>query len=67
MMTDTTRETPAKAEPPSPTAPAAARGQSLWTRLRALFAFRTMSIRDDLEVALESEASGETDSHARTS
>jgi CBS domain containing-hemolysin-like protein len=47
-------------EPPSPTAPAPARGQSLITRLKALFAFRTPSLRDDLEVALESEAAGET-------
>jgi CBS domain containing-hemolysin-like protein len=50
----------AKTEPPSPTAPAPARGQSLLTRLKAMFAFRTVSLRDDLEVALESEASGET-------
>jgi CBS domain containing-hemolysin-like protein len=50
----------AKPEPPSPTASAPARGQTLLTRLRALFAFRTVSLRDDLEVALESEASGET-------
>ena len=49
-----------KAEPPSPTAPAPARGQSLFTRLRAMFALRGASLRDDLEVALESEASGET-------
>ncbi|MDO8359973.1 MAG: hemolysin family protein [Devosia sp.] len=48
------------AEPPSPPAPAAPRGQSLWTRLRAMFALRPVSLRDDLEVALESEASGET-------
>src|SRR5689334_12014257 len=47
-------------EPISPPAPAPARGQSLWTRLKAMFALRTMSLRDDLEVALESEASGET-------
>src|SRR3569833_800849 len=47
-------------EPQSPTAPAPARGQSLLTRLKAMFAFRTVSLRDDLEVALESEASGET-------
>ncbi len=47
-------------EPITPPAPAAPRGQSLWTRLKALFALRTMSLRDDLEVALESEASGET-------
>ena len=50
----------AKTEPPSPTASAPARGQSLLTRLKAMFAFRTVSLRDDLEVALESEASGET-------
>ena len=49
-----------KAEPPSPTASAPARGQSLFTRLRAMFALRGASLRDDLEVALESEASGET-------
>jgi CBS domain containing-hemolysin-like protein len=30
------------------------------TRLKAMFALRTASLRDDLEVALESEASGET-------
>lgn len=48
------------AEPPSPTAPAPARGQSLWTRLKAMFALRTVSLRDDIEVALESEQSGET-------
>ena len=47
-------------EPPSPTAPAPARGQSLITRLKAMFAFRTVSLRDDLEVALEAEAAGET-------
>ncbi|HEY4171369.1 MAG TPA: magnesium/cobalt efflux protein, partial [Reyranella sp.] len=47
-------------EPPSPTAPATPRGPSLFTRLKAMFAFRTMSLRDDLEVALEAEASGET-------
>jgi CBS domain containing-hemolysin-like protein len=49
-----------QSEPPSTTAPAPARGQSLITRLKALFAFRTASLRDDLEVALESEAAGET-------
>ena len=49
-----------QAEPPSPPAPAAPRGQSLITRLKAMFAFRTVSLRDDLEVALEAEAAGET-------
>ena len=47
-------------EPPSSPASAAPRGQSLWTRLRGLLALRTVSLRDDLEVALESESSGET-------
>ncbi len=51
---------PEKSEPPSTTASAPARGQSLWTRLRAIFALRSPSLRDDLEVALESEAAGET-------
>ena len=62
-MTDTTQKPesrPPEAEPPSPTAPATARGQSLISRLKAMFAFRTVSLRDDLEVALESEAAGET-------
>jgi CBS domain containing-hemolysin-like protein len=65
-MTDsTTAPKPSEAgqdnsEPPSPTALAAPRGHSLWTRLRALFALRSPSLRDDLEVALESEAAGET-------
>ena len=65
MSDTTTTPKPAEAErptiePPSTTAPAAPRGQSLLTRLKAMFAFRTVSLRDDLEVALESEASGET-------
>ena len=47
-------------EPPSSPASAPARGQSLWARLKALLALRTVSLRDDLEVALESENSGET-------
>lgn len=65
-MTDTPTATTSehkerpKAEPPSTTAPAPARGQSLLTRLKAMFAFRTVSLRDDIEVALESEAAGET-------
>jgi CBS domain containing-hemolysin-like protein len=48
------------AEPPSSSAPAERRGQSIWARLKSLLALRTVSLRDDLEVALESEASGET-------
>ena len=48
-----------KAEPPSTTAPATPRGLSLLARLRSMFG-RAPSLRDDLEVALEHEASGET-------
>jgi CBS domain containing-hemolysin-like protein len=47
-------------EPPSSPAPAEKRGPSLWQRLRGLLALRTVSLRDDLEVALESEANGDT-------
>ena len=47
-------------EPGSSPASAPARGQSLWARLKALLALRTVSLRDDLEVALESESNGET-------
>ncbi|HEY9011605.1 MAG TPA: hemolysin family protein, partial [Devosia sp.] len=50
----------ANSEPPSSTAPAAARGPTLWTRLKGLLALRTQSLRDDLEVALEAEKNGET-------
>ena len=48
------------AEPPSSPASAAPRGQGLWSRLKGLLALRTVSLRDDLEVALESESNGET-------
>jgi CBS domain containing-hemolysin-like protein len=53
---------PAKStgEPPSSPAPAATWGQQIWQRVRGLLAMRTVSLRDDLEVALESEASGGT-------
>jgi CBS domain containing-hemolysin-like protein len=63
-MSDSSTETKTDAadrpaEPPSPTAPAAPRGQSLFQRLKAIFVPQP-SLRDDLEEALESEASGET-------
>lgn len=64
--TDTPTTTPRKSaqksntEPPSSPAPAPSRGPTLWQRLRGLLALRTVSLRDDLEVALESESSGET-------
>jgi CBS domain containing-hemolysin-like protein len=57
---DSAAENAPPPEPSSPTASAPPRGQSLFTRLKALFAFRTASLRDDLEVALEAEAKGET-------
>jgi CBS domain containing-hemolysin-like protein len=57
------RQAPAPKPDPDPIsspASAAPRGQSLWTRLKGLLALRTASLRDDLEVALESETNGET-------
>ncbi len=54
-----TKERP-QAEPPSTTASAPARGQSLINRIKSIFALRTASLRDDIEVALEAEAAGET-------
>ena len=52
----------AKANPEPPSSPASAerRGPTLWQRLKGLLALRTVSLRDDLEVALESEANGES-------
>jgi CBS domain containing-hemolysin-like protein len=50
----------ANSEPPSSPASAERRGPTLWQRLRGLLALRTVSLRDDLEVALESEANGES-------
>ncbi|MDB5542255.1 MAG: hemolysin [Devosia sp.] len=47
-------------EPPSSLAPSATWGHRLWHWLRALVAMRTVSLRDDLEVALESENNGGT-------
>ena len=55
-----TNASKAQSEPPSSTAPAQGRGQSLWSWLKGLVALRTVSLRDDLEVALESENNGET-------
>lgn len=47
-------------EPPSSPASAHARGPSLWNRIRGLMALRTVSLRDDLQVALEETGSAET-------
>jgi CBS domain containing-hemolysin-like protein len=48
-------------DPSSTPAPAAGRGPGLWNRLRALLALRTASLRDDLEVLLESEQTADSD------
>lgn len=67
MMNDTdstagpgTPEVKTSPEPPSSPALAPPRGPSIWARLKAMLALRTVSLRDDLEVALESESNGET-------
>jgi CBS domain containing-hemolysin-like protein len=43
----------------SPASAPAQRGPTLWNRLKSLLALRTVSLRDDLEVALESDTSSE--------
>lgn len=50
----------AAAEPPSSPASAFSWGHRIWNWVRGLLAMRTVSLRDDLEVALESENNGET-------
>ena len=47
-------------EPPSSPAPAATRGPTLWNRLKSLMSLKTVSLRDDLQVALEETGSAET-------
>lgn len=51
---------PANPEPPSSPAPVSSRGPSIWNRIKALLALRTVSLRDDLQVALEEQGSAET-------
>jgi len=43
-------------EPPSSPASASQRGPSLWSKIKAILALRTMSLRDDLQVALDADA-----------
>ena len=50
---------PANPEPPSSTAPVSARGPTIWNRLRAMLARGTVSLRDDLQVALDEQGSAE--------
>jgi CBS domain containing-hemolysin-like protein len=47
-------------EPPSSPASANSRGPSLWNRVKGLLALRTVSLRDDLQVALDETGSAET-------
>lgn len=51
---------PENPEPPSSPALAPLRGPSLWNRIKGLMALRTVSLRDDLQVALEDTGSAET-------
>ncbi|MDB5507149.1 MAG: hemolysin [Devosia sp.] len=62
--TDSRSLVPASREPTPepPLTPASlppARGQSLWNRIKSLLTLRTISLRDDLEVALEERGSAE--------
>ncbi|MDB5535161.1 MAG: HlyC/CorC family transporter [Devosia sp.] len=50
---------PENPEPPSSPASALARGPSIWNRFRALLARGTVSLRDDLQVALDEQGSAE--------
>ena len=47
-------------EPPSSPASVPARGPSIWTRIKAMLARGTVSLRDDLQVALDEPGSAET-------
>ena len=54
-------QAPTNPEPPSSPASVPARGQSIWNRIKAILAMRTVSLRDDLQVALEDQGSAEAD------
>lgn len=51
---------PTNPEPPSSTASVPARGPSIWNRIKAMLARGTVSLRDDLQVALDEQGSAET-------
>lgn len=53
-------QAPTNPEPPSSPASVPARGPSIWNRLRAMLARGTVSLRDDLQVALDEQGSAET-------
>lgn len=54
------RSTPNQTEPPSSPAPSQTRGPSIWNRVKAMLARGTVSLRDDLQVALDEQGSAET-------
>ena len=51
---------PENPEPPSSPASASTRGPTIWNRIKSLMALRTVSLRDDLQVALDEQGSAET-------
>jgi CBS domain containing-hemolysin-like protein len=51
---------PSNPEPPSSPASVPARGLSIWNRFRAMLARGTVSLRDDLQVALDDQESAES-------
>ena len=50
---------PTNPEPPSSPAPVPARGLSIWHRIKSMLARGTVSLRDDLQVALDEQGSAE--------
>jgi CBS domain containing-hemolysin-like protein len=53
-------QAPTNPEPPSSPASVPARGPSIWNRVKAMLARGTVSLRDDLQVALDEQGSAET-------
>ena len=53
-------QAPQNPEPSSSPAPVPARGPSIWNRIKAMLARGTVSLRDDLQVALDEQGSAES-------
>ena len=53
-------QAPNPSEPPSPAASVLSRGPSIWNRVKAMLARGTVSLRDDLQVALDEQGSAES-------
>ena len=51
---------PTNPEPPSSPASVTTRGPTIWNRIKAMLARGTVSLRDDLQVALDEQGSAET-------